>query len=198
MDSNITMNKAVLRTVFQKRRDALSHKEFEVLNKAIGDHVIGLLEKYTPKIIHTFISLPRSKEPDTTAIIREVRRFAPNTRIAAPYMIPGTKRLEHYFLEADSALIANKWGILEPDPAHSESVSVHDINFVLLPLLAFDEQGYRVGYGGGYYDRFLATCNPETKKIGISLFGPVKKIEDRNEFDIRMDYCITPKQCFAW
>ena len=65
---------------------------------------------------------------------------------------------------------------------------------VLVPLLGFDERGHRVGYGKGFYDRFLAECNPKIQKIGLSLFEPVAQIDDTSDFDIPLDACITPNR----
>jgi 5-formyltetrahydrofolate cyclo-ligase len=61
---------------------------------------------------------------------------------------------------------------------------------VIVPLLAFDKKGYRVGYGKGFYDRFLA--NIETQKVGLSFFEPIEEINDVHLNDIRLDQCITP------
>ena len=67
---------------------------------------------------------------------------------------------------------------------------------VLVPLLAFDTKGYRVGYGKGFYDRFLSKI--DVKKVGISLFEAVECIADVHEDDIRLDLCITPKQIYSF
>jgi len=62
-----------------------------------------------------------------------------------------------------------------------------------VPLLISDEQHYRVGYGKGFYDRFLANCRKDCKKIGLNFFKPIQKISDSNEFDIALDEVIYPK-----
>jgi 5-formyltetrahydrofolate cyclo-ligase len=65
---------------------------------------------------------------------------------------------------------------------------------VLIPLLAFDRQGFRVGYGKGFYDRFLSLLSQKTIKIGLSNFAPVERIEDINKYDVKMDFCVTTEQ----
>ena len=69
---------------------------------------------------------------------------------------------------ADTKLVKNKWNILEP--AESESVEIERIDVCLVPLLCFDERGFRVGYGKGFYDKFLSECRADCLKIGLSLF----------------------------
>ena len=69
---------------------------------------------------------------------------------------------------------------------------------VLVPLLCFDESGHRVGYGKGFYDRFLTKCRPDTQKVGLSYFPPVKEITDADSFDIRLDLCLTPEKVWRF
>ena len=69
--------------------------------------------------------------------------------------------------------------------------------FILVPLLAFDLNGNRVGYGGGYYDRFLKDCN-NSIKVGLSLEDPISPIKDINEYDIKLDYCITKDTIYTF
>ena len=67
---------------------------------------------------------------------------------------------------------------------------------VFVPLLAFDEKGNRVGYGKGFYDKFLAECKPEILKIGVSFFEPENIIPDVLNTDIQLDLCITPTKVY--
>ena len=67
---------------------------------------------------------------------------------------------------------------------------------IFIPLVAYDLIGNRVGYGKGYYDRFLKSLNSNTLKIGLSLFEPVEEIIDINNYDISMDICVTPNSIY--
>jgi 5-formyltetrahydrofolate cyclo-ligase len=71
-------------------------------------------------------------------------------------------------------------------------VPVSKIDVVFVPLLAFDKNGNRVGYGKGFYDNFLAKCREDVIKIGLSFFEPEEIIDDVFKTDIRLDYCVTP------
>ena len=68
----------------------------------------------------------------------------------------------------------------------------------MIPLLAFDKKGFRVGFGKGYYDKFLARCKPNVIKAGLSFFDPVDEINDISGFDIPLNFCITPKEIFSF
>ena len=69
---------------------------------------------------------------------------------------------------------------------------------VFVPLLVFDQHGHRVGYGKGYYDRFLDQCSESTLKVGLTFFDPVTKIEDIETHDISLDFALTPERIYAF
>ena len=69
---------------------------------------------------------------------------------------------------------------------------------VFVPLLAFDKDGYRVGYGMGFYDKFLADTGEDCIKVGFSYFEPIGTIEDRTDFDVPLDLCITPHNVYVF
>jgi 5-formyltetrahydrofolate cyclo-ligase len=92
----------------------------------------------------------------------------------------------------------SEWGIPEPMPDSSQKVSPQKIDTVLLPLLVFDEKGNRVGYGKGFYDRFLTECRPEVQKIGLCLEEAVPLIEEVGEWDIPLDFCVSPQRCYEF
>lgn len=98
--------------------------------------------------------------------------------------------------DADTAFEPNAYGILEP--ASHTVIAPEQLDAVLLPLLAFDEKGNRVGYGKGFYDRFLEGCRRDCVKIGLSYFDAVDRIEDANEFDVPLNYCITPQTIYVF
>ncbi|MFM8832750.1 MAG: 5-formyltetrahydrofolate cyclo-ligase, partial [Cytophagales bacterium] len=78
------------------------------------------------------------------------------------------------------------------EPANGNMVYTPDIDLVLVPLLAFDKEGHRVGYGKGYYDRFLKGCKSSCKKIGLSFFNAVEKISETTSLDFKLDDVIVP------
>jgi 5-formyltetrahydrofolate cyclo-ligase len=111
-------------------------------------------------------------------------------RAGIPKVNNETSALEHFYFEGLHQLTTNTWGIQEPK--QGIPTEIEKIDLVLVPLLAFDNHGHRVGYGKGYYDKFLAACRPDCKKIGLSLFASEEKIDDVHTKDISLDSCITP------
>ena len=104
--------------------------------------------------------------------------------------------MQHLHFDDEVELVHNAFGIAEPSAG--KIVEPDEIDLVLVPLLAFDKHGYRVGYGKGYYDKFLSQCRKDVIKIGLSFFEPVDEIDDINQFDISLNYCVTPQQVYEF
>lgn len=190
------MKKAALRKEFlQKRKDADERWLIEK-NALIAQNLEKYVQKNHFKTLHTFLPQLNAREIDTFFIIESFRIAFPTMRIAAPYIIPGTREMEHFLVSPHTHLVVNQWRIPEPDPTTSEKIQPEEIDIVLVPLLAFDRKGYRVGYGGGYYDRFLPQTRRECVKTGLSLFEAVDEIADIDEFDIPLDACISPERLY--
>jgi 5-formyltetrahydrofolate cyclo-ligase len=86
----------------------------------------------------------------------------------------------------------SNWGILEPTPDSSVMLPPETFDVILIPLLVADQQGNRVGYGKGFYDRYLPSCRPACLKIGLSMLELVDPIEDVEAHDVALDLVITP------
>lgn len=149
---------------------------------------------FSGKVIHSFLPVKKRNEVDTWPIVIALKKEGATLTI--PKADLNSLQLTHHIYDSQTRLEENAWGVPEPDCA--EEVNPHEIDLVLLPLLAFDERGYRVGYGKGYYDRFLAVCRGDALKVGLSFFPPVHEISDVDRFDVRMDYCITPDKVYRW
>ena len=147
-------------------------------------------------VLHTFLPIVPQNEVDTWPIIYRLWQSFPQIQVAVSVTNTNTNRLAHYVLTPKTPLIENRWGISEPQPNSCTGINSEQIDVVLVPLLAFDRQGHRVGYGKGYYDRLLAECRPECLKIGLSLFKPVERIIDVELTDIQLDRCVTPQQVY--
>ena len=98
----------------------------------------------------------------------------------------------HFQITSNSNLAINNYGI--PEPTEGNQLIESEFDIVFTPLLAFDIQGNRVGYGKGFYDRFISKCNSNCQFIGLSLFDEFTEIEDVNNEDIKLNACITPSK----
>lgn len=184
------MTKQELRKIYLQKRKALSEAEYSQLNFQLYQNFFSNIDLSFIHTIHTFLPITVKREVDTWLIIDRIRREFPHIRLAIPKVNPQTGVFDSFYFEGLHQLAANEWGIQEPKqgiPTEPEKVDL-----VFIPLLAYDKKGYRVGYGKGFYDKFLATCRTDCKKVGLSLFNAEEKIDNANELDVRMDLCITP------
>lgn len=150
------------------------------------------LNLHVPDVILTYACNEKLREYDP----KLVERFCNFKNPMAAFAYPKIKDQElHAFLvNENTTFIANKFGIDEPDDGML--LEVEAIEMVFVPLLAFDSRGYRVGYGKGYYDKFLSKANKDTLKIGFSFFEAEENISDIDEYDIPLDICITPHKIY--
>ena len=147
------------------------------------------------RVLHIFLSIPTRKEVNTNYLIETIEQNYPDIQLVTSYItdfensVMRTTRFKQ-----TGELISNKWGV--PEPIEVWPVDEKEIDLVVLPLLAFDKQGHRVGYGKAFYDHFLHHCRPDALRVGVSMFGPVDAIEDLHEGDIPLHYCITPDKVY--
>ncbi len=142
---------------------------------------------------HIFLSIEEHKEVDTLPLITLLQGRDKN--IIVPKVALGNT-MENYLLTDGTTFKKNKWNI--PEPVDGILIPENKIDVVFLPLLAFDLNGNRVGYGKGFYDNFLQKCRSETIKIGLSLFEAEPIITDIHPNDQTLDYCITPEKIYAF
>ena len=198
------MTKSALRQQFLSRRRALTADDVAHRSASIAQQVFQLMQPIdrlsTPGagVIHIFLPIVRQNEVNTWAIIHRFWREYPMVRIATSITNLASSQLTHYLLTPETKLVENRWGIPEPQPDEHFRVDNSQIDTVLIPLLVFDRRGHRVGYGKGYYDRFLANDVPHSRKIGLSLFDPVDKIDDVEHTDVRLESCITPDRLYIF
>lgn len=184
------MTKAELRKYFLARRMDLSEADLAQYNLGLYQTFFSGIDLSFTRVLHIFLPIASKREPDTWPIIDRIRREFPQVRLSLPKVNAATGLFDSYYFEGPQQLTTNAWGIQEPE--HGTLTPPQKIDRVLLPLLAYDEAGHRVGYGKGFYDKFLVTCRPDCIKTGLSLFRAEKKIEDISPLDIRMDECVSP------
>lgn len=182
------MTKTELRKLYIQKRNALTTTEKEQLQESIYQQIFELNTDEI-KNVHLFLSMQKFNEIDTLPIINFFRKKGKRIIVSRCNFEDDT--LSHFYFEKDTQLELNKFGV--PEPINAKKANVKDIDLVFVPMLISDEKKYRVGYGKGFYDRFLSECRKDTQTIGLNFFPPIKKIEDTHEFDIPLDILIYPK-----
>lgn len=182
------MKKNDLRIQYKQRRKDLSNVQKEELEQNIYQQVFNI-EITNIKNVHLFLSMEKFNEINTTPIIKFFRDL--DKKIIVSRCNFHDDSLTHYLLDENTKLELNKFGV--PEPVNAKEVNVKEIDLVFVPLLISDVKKYRVGYGKGFYDRFLASCKKDVKTIGLNFFKPIDTIEDINEFDIPLDKVIYPQ-----
>lgn len=189
------MTKERLRKIYLDKRKNLSSAEVASLSLQLYHLFFSSFDLSFTKVIHTYLPIIKNNEPDTWIILDRIRREFPHVRISLPKVSPaGT--LENFYFEGLHQLQENHWGIQEP--RQGTPTPAEKIDMVLVPLLTFDISGNRVGYGKGFYDKFLKTCRKDCQKIGLSFSAPVDKIADIDPFDVPLTSCITPTEVFSF
>jgi 5-formyltetrahydrofolate cyclo-ligase len=189
------MKKEELRKIYREKRAVLGRSEIIKLQDLL---LIRFQQVSLPfiTVLHRFLPALDKHEVDTEPLANWLSFCNPGMVQLVPKVNKATNELHHYLLKDDTILKLNKWGI--PEPQNGPEISPEEIDLVLIPLLAFDQTGQRVGYGKGYYDRFLASCRPDCIKTGLSFFPPADNITDTDTFDIAMDICITPESIYEF
>lgn len=169
------------------QRAAFSEEELDFRTKQLLKH-FSTLDFGGINTLHIFLPILKKHEPDTFLLIDWLKSNMPHIKILVPKADFEKSLMDNYeYLDKESLKI-NQYNILEPQAG----ILYHgEIDMVLVPLLAFDSSGNRVGYGKGFYDRFLRGI--QTKKIGLSLTDTPVNISDLQANDVALNACITPK-----
>ena len=182
------MKKQELRALYKQKRKDLTKIQIKGLQENIYQQMYSLdLSKVNN--VHVFLSIPKFKEIDTVPLISYFRNK--NKRIVISKCNFKDNTLSHFYFEDDTVLALNKFGV--PEPVNAEPALENDLDLIFVPLLISNIKKYRVGYGKGFYDRFLSNCRKDAKFIGLNFFPPITAIEDKNEFDIPLHQVIYPK-----
>lgn len=186
------MTKEELRKIYLQKRRSLTDMDYEKLSIQVCENFFNQVDLSPLKVLHVFIPIVKNKEPNTTFIIERIQKRFSQISLVVPRVNHITEEMDNFLFEGFYQLEKNKWDILEP--TKGKKIESNEIDLVLIPLLAFDVEGHRVGYGKGFYDKLLSKCKPDCKHIGLSLFDPVAKIDGINAHDRKLHACITPSK----
>lgn len=183
--------KQELRKKYKALRNALKQDEQDELSLAIANQALSL-DIWDYDFYHIFLPIERLREINTEFLLSILAGKDKNIVLSSSNFKDSS--MKHYLLTDSTKLIVNKYGI--PEPAGGIEIPARNIDVVFIPLLVYDQEGNRVGYGKGFYDRFLSQCKPDVVKVGLSFFEPEKEIIVKNSQDIALNSCITPKKVY--
>lgn len=190
------MTKKILRQKYLNLRKQYSLEELEQLSILITKKLFLQVNFLNIRSIHLFLPIKKQCEINTFLIINQLKKDFPQIDIIISKSNFQTFEMESFLLENNTILEDNIWGI--PEPKEAKPYIESEIDMILMPLLIFDKKGYRVGYGKGFYDRFLTKCKSDIIKIGLSLFEAIEEIEGIEETDVPLDYVISPENFYQF
>ncbi|MCX6690910.1 MAG: 5-formyltetrahydrofolate cyclo-ligase [Methanoregula sp.] len=176
-------SKQALRDDAKQKRRAIPEDEIAKKSARICASLLEVIDGCDP--VMAYVSKP--PEVDTHPFIRDLLREG--RRVVVPIIEKETRTLRLSYLWDTTLLVKSTFHV--PEPIGNEiPAQTSDIQTVIIPLLAFDRRGNRLGYGAGYYDRFLAQ-NPGIKKIGVAFSCQETGSVPRDENDVRIDIVVT-------
>ena len=186
------MTKTELRTKYKMCRSQLSSEDIEDLSLEIANRSLEL-PIWEADYYHIFLTITEKQEINTEFLLHILQ--GKDKSIIIPKADFNAGELKHFLLQENTRLQVSNYGI--PEPESGIEIPSEQIEVIFVPLLAFDLQGNRIGYGKGFYDRFLAKCNPKAIFVGLSFFEAEDKII--HEFiDIPLHFCVTPKNLYTF
>lgn len=187
------MNKKELRLHYKNLRQALSSDEIEDKSLAIANKLLTM-DIWNKTYFHLFLTMEEQREVHTEFILNILA--GKDKEVIVSRSDFEQMKMIHFLLTDNTRLAKNQYGI--PEPVEGIEVPSNKIDVVFVPLLAFDANGQRVGYGKGFYDRFLNECKPDIITIGLSFFEAEEELIDINDTDVALDYCVTPEKVYSF
>lgn len=181
-------SKPQLRLIYKSKRNQLGAEERWVRSAEIAEKALNFLSNKTEiQHIHIFLPIKRLHEVDTMPLIGKLQKDGRAVYTSVPDF--ENREMNVVKITEDQSFVEDAHGIPIPFPAEETDKRV--LQLIFLPLLAYDLEGHRLGYGKGFYDRFLASLSADILKIGLSFFPPEEEIPvERHDFP--MNGCISP------
>ncbi len=187
MIKDIRPEKNALREQSMDWRKQLSRGEKQRMDFKIQNKFLTLWKFREVTTLLVYCSKPL--EVDTSIIIE--RALSIGKTVAAPRCVPGTRDMEFYIIKSCDDLEPGAFGVLEPNPEKCELLRDYTSSVCIVPALMYDNSGYRLGYGKGYYDRFLSAYNGAC--IGLGYSSLIKDYLPHGKYDRKVDIIVTEK-----
>lgn len=160
----------------------MSTSAHRATSRAIGERLSAVLQEFRPAIVGAYWPIRREFNP--LPLLQQL--IDSGTRVALPSILQQNAPLEFRLWRPGARLAVGVYDI--PYPAEGEAVTPDTL---IIPLVGYDLAGYRLGYGGGYYDRTVPTLSPYPRLIGLGFTGAQLQTIYPQAYDIRMDRIVT-------
>lgn len=184
---NIKETKIYLRSYYKKFRLKMNKTTKEILDYKISERFLQTSQYKNSKIILIYVS--KEIEVDTYRIIEKA--FEDNKSVAVPKCDPNKIKMNFYLINSLNDLEVGIFGVLEPIKSKCKILNNYDKSICVVPGFSFDQEGYRLGYGKGYYDRFLSSFHGLI--IGLCYSNCIRKLLPRGYYDLPVHLLITDK-----
>lgn len=182
--------KAEKRAFYKGLRKSMDPEIKKSADNQIFEELISFPEFKNSELILTYISV--NDETDTVSLIKYC--FENNKRIAVPKCLDKNGNMEFFEIKSFDDVKSSYFGLMEPSE-NCPVITIFDNSLCVVPAFSYDIKGYRIGYGGGFYDRFLSKHN--VFKVGICYDESIETNHLHDEFDISVDIVITEKQIIS-
>ncbi|MGN0663449.1 MAG: 5-formyltetrahydrofolate cyclo-ligase [Negativibacillus sp.] len=187
MRIDLRIYKKQLRSEMRAIRAAMSPALRGEKDRLIFHRLIRLPQYHQAHTIITYVST--AQEVDTRRLME--RAWADGKKVVVPRCVPGTHRMEMFYIHSMDELEPGSYGILEPN-ASAESCKNWKGSLCVVPAFCNDRKGYRLGYGGGYYDRFLSQYKGTT--VGINYSECVREQIHHGRYDVPLQMLLTERE----
>lgn len=185
------MTKSEIRKHYKAKRSQLSPYELAKISAQVQALVLNSI-RFSAKYVSIFLPIEQQKEISTYGLLEDILLKGGHPILSKANFTDHSLTLYHY--EHPSQLEISAYGI--PEPKDGRTILASKLDYVIVPLLALNSDGHRVGYGKGFYDRLLKQCKPDCIFIGLSLFDEFVDISDLHQDDIPLHLCFTPSAMY--
>jgi 5-formyltetrahydrofolate cyclo-ligase len=189
--AEVVRRKAALRIEARARRDEITPGERIAASHAIEASIAALPSLETAHVVHCYIGI--GSEVVTEELLRGL--LLRGQRVVCP-RVNDRGTLDHLEISQIESLVAGPMGLREPDAEHTRAVDLAEVDVMLIPALAFNRAGYRLGYGRGYYDRVMEEMagHGRATTVGLSFESQLVDELPREEHDQPVDLIVTEVQ----
>lgn len=189
---DIRTKKASLRASYLSKRRNMDKDRKKELDDSVCQKILESNTFKNGEIVLSY--MPKTEEIDIRPVLEEALRQG--KRVAFPLCDPTRREMSFHFVDSLDMLKPGHFGLLEPDENYEKYDCSSKQNAIcIIPGIVFDKKGYRIGYGGGYYDRYLSKF--KGMKLGIVYYDSIINMVPRSKFDFSVDVLISERGIYA-